>query len=85
MFNLGFTELLVLAVIGLLVLGPEQLPIVARKVARMINTIKHSMDDAMSPVNDFKQQAQQQLNQVEDEVNDSIEKAGKEDHDGSKS
>lgn len=57
MFNLGFSEIVVLAVIGLLVLGPEQLPVVARKVARMINDFKRATEEAMSPVDDLKHQA----------------------------
>lgn len=68
MFNLGFTELLVLAVIGLLVIGPEQLPIVARKAARMLNQFKHMMDDAMAPVNEFKAKAQEQIDKVQTET-----------------
>jgi sec-independent protein translocase protein TatB len=45
MFNMGFSELVVLAIIGLLVLGPEQLPSVARKVARLINEFKRATED----------------------------------------
>ena len=82
MFNLGFSELLILAVIGLLVLGPEQLPVVARKVARMLNQFKHMMDDAMSPVNEIKQKTQEQIDKVQaqvgnvqDQVNKTIDDA----------
>jgi len=50
MFNMGFGELLVLAVIGLLVLGPEQLPVVARKLARWINELKRATEDVLNPV-----------------------------------
>ena len=69
MFNLGFSELIVLAVIGLLVIGPEQLPVVARKLARVLNQFKHMMDDAMSPVNEFKAKTQEQIDKVQDHVN----------------
>lgn len=61
MFNVGFTELLVLGVIGLLVLGPEQLPIVARKLARILNDLKRAKDDILSPVEDLKTEARQML------------------------
>ncbi len=61
MFNLGFSEIVVLAVIGLLVLGPEQLPVVARKVARMINDFKRATEEAMGPVDDLKHQARHLL------------------------
>jgi sec-independent protein translocase protein TatB len=57
MFDVGFTELFLLAIIGLLVLGPERLPRVARTIggfvrkARMSwislrNTIESEMSEA---------------------------------------
>ncbi len=61
MFNVGFSELLVLGVIGLLVLGPEQLPIVARKLARILNDLKRAKDEIMSPVEDLKTEARQMI------------------------
>lgn len=63
MFNMGFSELIVLAVIGLLVLGPEQLPTVARKVARLINEFKRATEDVLSPMEKVKKNADQFLNQ----------------------
>lgn len=40
MFNIGPFELLVLAVVGLIVLGPERLPGLARDAARMLRTLR---------------------------------------------
>ena len=57
MFNIGFTELVVLGVLGLLVLGPDQLPEMAKKLARGLNELKRAAEDAMSPFNDIKRQA----------------------------
>lgn len=45
MFGLGFSEIVVLAVIGLLVLGPEELPKMARNIGRLFNDVKRSADD----------------------------------------
>ena len=39
MFDVGFAELFLLALIGLLVLGPERLPAVARKLGSWIGLI----------------------------------------------
>jgi Tat protein translocase TatB subunit len=64
MFNIGFSELVILAVIGLLVLGPEQLPQVARKLAKILNDLKRAKDEIMSPVDDFKRQAQDMMEQA---------------------
>lgn len=69
MFNLGFSEIVVLAVIGLLVLGPKQLPEVARKVARMLNELKRVTDEALAPVNEMKSQAQEYVNKTREEFN----------------
>ena len=68
MFNIGFTELLVLGVIGLLVLGPEQLPEVARKLAKIFNELKRAKDEIMAPVEDFKIQAQDLLEKTRQEA-----------------
>ena len=43
MFDIGFLELLVIGVLGLLVLGPERLPIAARNVGLFIGRIKRSV------------------------------------------
>lgn len=42
MFNLGFLEIFLLAIIALLVVGPEKLPKLARDVARFINDVKRT-------------------------------------------
>src|SRR4051812_39851574 len=61
MFNIGFSELLILGVIGLIVLGPEQLPEVAKKLAKLLNDLKRAKDEIMSPVVDLKRQSYQLL------------------------
>ena len=45
MFNLGVTEMILLGVIGLIVIGPKQLPELARTVAKMLNEFKRSTGD----------------------------------------
>lgn len=40
MFNIGPLELMVLAAVGLIVLGPERIPGLARDAARMIRTLR---------------------------------------------
>ncbi len=41
MFDIGFWELIALAVITLLIVGPEQLPRVARDTGRLVAKIRH--------------------------------------------
>ena len=45
MFSLGFGEILFLAFIALVFIGPEQLPEVAKAVARLINEWKRASSD----------------------------------------
>jgi sec-independent protein translocase protein TatB len=40
MFNIGPMELVILAIVGLIVLGPDRLPGLARDAARMIKTLR---------------------------------------------
>jgi len=40
MFDIGFWELMVIAVIGLLVLGPERLPVAIRTVRSWVSNVK---------------------------------------------
>ncbi|MGD8346391.1 MAG: Sec-independent protein translocase protein TatB [Lysobacterales bacterium] len=42
MFDIGFTEILLLSLVGLMVLGPERLPRVARTLGRMAQKARAS-------------------------------------------
>lgn len=53
MFDIGFLELLVIFVIGLLVVGPEKLPQAARTVAMYVARIRRFMRDTRA---EFEQQ-----------------------------
>ncbi|MFT6310841.1 MAG: sec-independent protein translocase protein TatB [Porticoccus sp.] len=44
MFDIGFTELLVIAVIALLVLGPERLPSAISSASRKLSQLKRSFN-----------------------------------------
>ncbi|HEY3736249.1 MAG TPA: sec-independent translocase [Jatrophihabitans sp.] len=52
MFNIGPMELLVLAVIGLIVMGPERLPQLARDAARMLRTLREMANGARTQLRD---------------------------------
>lgn len=45
MFDIGFGEMIMLAVIALIAIGPKQLPAVARTVGRMLNEFKRATSD----------------------------------------
>ena len=52
MFSLGFLETLVVLSIALIILGPEQLPKMARVVARLIYQLKAVKDDVYRSFSD---------------------------------
>ena len=45
MFNIGFSEFLTIGIIALLVIGPKQLPEVARVVGRLLNELKRATQE----------------------------------------
>lgn len=53
MFEIGFWELVVISVVGLLVLGPERLPVAIRTVSRLFKTVR---DTANSVKNELSQE-----------------------------
>ncbi|MCB0359887.1 MAG: twin-arginine translocase subunit TatB [Bdellovibrionales bacterium] len=45
MFGLGFTEIIIILVVALIVLGPQKLPEVARTLGRTLGEVKRAADD----------------------------------------
>lgn len=41
MFGISFSEILLIIVIALLIFGPEQLPIIATKIGRLVSTLRN--------------------------------------------
>jgi sec-independent protein translocase protein TatB len=52
MFNIGPMELMVLALVGLIVLGPDRLPELAKDAARMIRTLRDMATGARTQLRD---------------------------------
>lgn len=48
MFGIGFSELVLILIIGLIVLGPEKLPGLARALAKGLNEFKKAATDIKS-------------------------------------
>lgn len=51
MFGLGITEILVILIVALLVLGPEKLPEVARKLGRLSYQLRGALDEIKHEMN----------------------------------
>jgi sec-independent protein translocase protein TatB len=52
MFGIGMTEMLFLGALGLILIGPDQIPEVARTIGRFINDIKRSADEVKKTMSD---------------------------------
>lgn len=51
MFSLGFFEIVALAVIALVVVGPERLPSMARNIGRFLTELKRTTNTITSEIN----------------------------------
>ena len=50
MFGLGFTEILLIAIVALLFIGPDKLPETLRNIAKTFGKIKRALDDTKSTI-----------------------------------
>ena len=50
MFDIGFTELVIVAIVGLLVIGPERLPDAIRTGSKWFNQLKKGFDKIKADV-----------------------------------
>ncbi len=69
MFDIGFSELVIIAVVGLLVIGPERLPGAIRTASGWLGRIKRGF-------NDIKREVEQELHN--DAVMQELKKTGEE-------
>jgi len=50
-FDIGFTELVVIALVGLIVIGPERMPKVARTVGHLLGRLQRYVSDVKADIN----------------------------------
>jgi sec-independent protein translocase protein TatB len=51
MFDIGFTELMVIGVVALIVIGPEKLPRMARTVGHLAGRLQRYVSDVKADIN----------------------------------
>src|SRR4029078_8663576 len=51
MFDVGFSELMVIAVVGVIVIGPERLPRVARTAGHLFGRLQRYVNDVKADIN----------------------------------
>ena len=79
MFDIGFAELLLVGVVGLLVVGPEQLPGAVRTVLAWVNRFRRSFDQIRTEVrrelhnDEIMQKLKAESRQLEQQVRDTTQ------------
>jgi len=72
MFGIGITEILLIAIVAIIVLGPEKLPDTMVQIAKLFNSVKKSLNDAKTTldnelnINELKNEANKFKAQIED-------------------
>ena len=65
MFGLGFTEILFIMVIALLVLGPKKLPQAARELGKITVQLRRAMDEFKHDIHQASTDASKQYKKLE--------------------
>jgi len=70
MFDMGFAEMMIIAIVALLVIGPERLPAVARSTGKWVAKIKNFVSSVKDDVErEFKtDELRKMLDQQKDEL-----------------
>lgn len=69
MFDVGFSELIVIAIVGLVVIGPERLPKVARTVGHLLGRMQRYVNDVKADIS--REMQLDELKKLQAEVKDS--------------
>lgn len=66
MFDVGFSELIVIALVALIVIGPERLPKVARTAGVLLGRLQRYVNDVKSDIN--REMQLDELKKIQEEV-----------------
>lgn len=69
MFDIGFSELVVIGIVALLVIGPERLPKVARTVGHLLGRAQRYVSDVKADIN--REMQLDELRKLQAQVNES--------------
>ncbi|SDJ18086.1 Sec-independent protein translocase protein TatB [Billgrantia gudaonensis] len=77
MFDIGFLELLLLGIVGLLVLGPERLPKAARTLGLWVGKVKRTVSGMQKEINAQleAEELRQKLKEQQSKLDESLGKA----------
>ncbi|MBL8394809.1 MAG: twin-arginine translocase subunit TatB [Candidatus Accumulibacter sp.] len=69
MFDIGFSELMVIAIVALVVIGPERLPKVARTAGHMLGRLQRYVSTVKSDIN--REMQLEELRRLQSEIQES--------------
>jgi len=69
MFDVGFSELVVIAIVALVVIGPERLPKVARTAGHLLGRLQRYVNDVKADIN--REMQLDELKKLQSELQDS--------------
>lgn len=70
MFGISFSELLLIFIIALVVFGPEQLPVIARKLGTLIGSVRKFQQNISNQL--YQQTGIEQIEQLKEELNSAV-------------
>lgn len=79
MFNFGITEVMIIAIVGLIVIGPERLPRVARTLGHLFGRMQRYVTDIKADINrevelDELRKLQSSMKEAAKEIEESVSK-----------
>jgi sec-independent protein translocase protein TatB len=66
--QLGWSEILVILIVAILVIGPKDLPVVIRKFVKVKNGIKNYVNSFQKGIDDFVQEQDEEVKKISDIV-----------------
>ena len=83
MFDIGFTELILIGVVALVVVGPQRLPVATRTIGTLLGRAQRYVNDVKSDIQrqvDLEElrKVQQQVKTMGDEIQSSVQNVEKE-------
>ncbi|MBK7676264.1 Sec-independent protein translocase protein TatB [Accumulibacter sp.] len=69
MFDIGFSEMMLIAVVALVVIGPERLPKVARTAGHLLGRLQRYVSDVKSDIN--REMQLEELRKLQSEIQES--------------
>ena len=67
MFGIGFSEMIIIAILAMLLIGPEQLPDLARTIGKFVNELKRSTNVIADELQTHKNEILNDVKQAQDQ------------------